>query len=95
MTKYETVFHLTLETDDHDVYYLLDDGRTWKREDTLTETDNVKVFATSKECALAWLYMYDTNRIDWTYRVKAYPTIEMVCDEISVCTIRIYEKPEV
>lgn len=95
MAKYETVFHLTLETDDHDVYYLLDDGRTWKREDTLAETDNVKIFATSKECALTWLYMHDTLMVDWPAGVHAYPTIEVVCNETSICTIRIYERPEV
>lgn len=95
MAKYETTFHLILETDDHEIYYLLDDGRTWKREDLLNETDNVKTFVTSKECALAWLHMYVVNDVNWPTGVRGYPTIEMVCDDVSICTVRIYETPEV
>lgn len=95
MAKYETTFHLALEADNHALYYLLDDGFTWKREDTITETENVKTFTTSKECALTFIYMCDTDRMDWPIGVHTYPVIEVICNETSIATIRMDERPEV
>lgn len=90
MTNYETIFHLTLEDyKDHEVYYLLDDGRTFKSEALLTDDDNVKIFHTSRECALTWAYLYDGLLVRWPTGKHTMPTIEIVMNDISIATVAI------
>ena len=95
MTKYITTFHLILETADNYTYYLLDDGRTWQREDLLEDNDVIRTFNTSREAALNWTYLYDNLLVRWPIGVQSIPKIEIICDNVSICTILIDEPTDI
>lgn len=95
MAKYVTTFHLILETVDNYIYYLLDDGRTWQREDLLEDNDVIRTFNTSREAALNWTYLYDNLLVRWPIGVQSIPKIEIICDGVSICAILIDEPTDI